>query len=247
MDRDEGPPQPRRRLQRGEPRRVGRRLESLDAGVEARVVARPAVPAPHVTERHAAVLGDGVIGAAEAVPEDSQRGPFDGCRVGRIGRGVCHVQHLPDAIGVARIVERRSGTRFGRVPRARIDVAGVARAQVLPPHRPGRDGAGKEVIEHHAEVGDVIDLLLVVADGTASRQPAAEDVRIALHRHHGAEAALGSAGLIYVARGPTGRGREQRLGRLDQLEQVPPDPRIRLDETGGVKARSRVAVAETAE
>src|SRR5207247_65762 len=99
------------------------------------------------------------------------------------------------------------------------------------------DRARKEVIEHRPEVGDVLDLLAVVADRTAPGQPTAEDVGILLHRLHGAQAALRSSSLVYVTGRATRGVDEQCLGRRDQLEQVPSDPGVGFHEAAAAVAR----------
>src|SRR5213076_573144 len=131
-------------------------------------------------------LGDRVVRATETVPENSQRRTLDRCRVSWIDRGVRHGQDLTDPVAVGRVVERRSGARFGGLPGARIDVPRVTRREVLPPHRPLRDHACKEVIEDGSEVGDVRNLLAIVADRPAPSQPAAERVGVLLDGLYGA-------------------------------------------------------------
>jgi len=247
VDRHQRPLEARGGLQLGELRRVRSELEARDAGVQRSIIERPLVHAIHIAERGAAQLCNGVVRAAEAVPEDVQSRRLDRRRIARVDRGVGHVENLLNPAAVARIVERRSGSLLGRSPGARIEVSRVVGAQVLPPHRPRRDRARKEVIEDRPEVGDIVDLLAVVADRAASGQPAAEDLGISLHRHHGAQTALRSSGLVHVTRRATGGVDEQRLSRRDELEQVAPDPGVGLDEAGGAKARAREAIAERGE
>src|SRR5204863_9566438 len=126
-------------------------------------------------------------------------------------------------------------------------VSRVAGPEVLLPHGPPRDYAREIVIEYHTEIGDVFDLSAVVADRAAPRQTTAERVGVLLDRHDGAQTALRSSRLVHEPGGSTGRIGEQRFRRLDQLEQVPPDPGRAVDETGAAEAGARKAIPQRAE
>jgi len=92
------------------------------------------------------------------------------------------------------------------------------------------------LVEHDAEVRDVFDLLRVVADRAACGETAAEDFGVPLHRLHGDQPALGTAGLIHESRVAAGQPRKRRLRGRDQLEQVAFDP-LRLQQPGAADGR----------